>query len=291
MRNWVERYIAGETETVWAEMMAFGPAIRMAEVYGEAMNVARETMRRVKVNAVTVRERLRDIGYKFQQSESVILPPKPDVLKRIEQIEIRIGPLPLSLRAFYEVVGSLDFRQSWKQLVNWHRRQGHIDVPEVLCLGEADPIVVHPVEDILDALPTPQKKLYFCFAPDEFHKANYSGGENYHLNLPNPNADAPVSGMYGVEETFVQHLWLCFRHGGFRGPHRERARRRCWMEGRSAHEDLFQAGGGTTRGVTVRWVAWRTGLDRCQSIWGYGGPRRVTRRTRSTPAFQGDGAT
>jgi len=29
--------------------------------------------------------------------------------------------------------------------------------------------------------------------------------------------DAPVSGMYGVEETFVQHLRLCFRHGGFRG--------------------------------------------------------------------------
>jgi len=32
VRNWIERYVAGETETVWAEMVACGPAIRTAEV-------------------------------------------------------------------------------------------------------------------------------------------------------------------------------------------------------------------------------------------------------------------
>ena len=51
-------------------------------------------------------------------------------------------------------------------------------MPGILYRGEADPIVVHPIEEILDELPSAQKTLYFCFAPDEFHKANYSGGEN-----------------------------------------------------------------------------------------------------------------
>src|SRR5262249_56393415 len=84
----------------------------------------------------------------------------------------------------------------------------------------------------LDEVRSAATSLYFCFAPDEFHKANYSGGENYHLNLPNPNADAPVLGMYGVNETFVQHLRLCFRHGGFRG-HIE-----CEPGGSAAHGDV-----------------------------------------------------
>src|SRR5262249_14215440 len=101
-------------------------------------------------------------------------------------------------------------------LVNCYQREGH-SVPEVLYLGEADPLVVHPIDEIADELTTKPPTLYFCFAPDEFHKANYSGGENYHLNLPDPSADAPVIGMYGVEETFVEHLRLSFRWGGFRG--------------------------------------------------------------------------
>lgn len=217
MATWLERYKSGETELVWAEMRARGAAVREGALFEDAMAVARETMRRVRSNAETVHGRLRDIGYAFEQPAGALVTPGPHIMDDVLEVETTLGPLPLSLRVFYEIVGAIDFRQSFKQLVNFYAREGRTDVPEVLFLGEADPLVVHPIQEIVDELVAKPKKLSFCFAPDEFHKANYSGGENYHLNLPDPAADAPVLGMYGVDETFVQHLRLCFRFGGFRG--------------------------------------------------------------------------
>jgi hypothetical protein len=215
--SWLARYNSGDTERVWAEMLARGAAIREGALFEDAMAVARETMRRVRWNTVTVHGRLRDLGYAFEQPERATVSPGFGVVVAIREIETTLGPLPLSLRAFYEIVGAIDFRQSFKQLVNFYEREERTDVPEVLFLGEADPLVVHPIEEIIDELTARPKKLHFCFAPDEFHKANYSGGENYHVNLPEPAADAPILGMYGVAETFVEHLRYCFRFGGFRG--------------------------------------------------------------------------
>jgi hypothetical protein len=215
--TWLERYKSGETELVWGEMLARGAAIREGALFEDAMAVARETMRRARANAETIHGRLHDIGYAFEQPAGALVPPGSQITDDVLEVETTLGPLPPSLRAFYEIVGAIDFRQSFKQLVNIHEREGRTDVPEVLFLGEADPLVVHPIQEILDELAAKPKKLYFCFAPDEFHKANYSGGENYHLNLPNLAADAPVLGMYGVDETFVEHLRVCFRFGGFRG--------------------------------------------------------------------------
>jgi hypothetical protein len=59
--------------------------------------------------------------------------------------------------------------------------------------------------------------LYYCFAPDEFHKANYNGGENYHVWLPDPNADFRIIGMYEIDENFVSYVRATLAHGGFRG--------------------------------------------------------------------------
>jgi hypothetical protein len=54
-------------------------------------------------------------------------------------------------------------------------------------------------------------------ALDEFHKANYSGGQNYHVALPEPRADFPIQGMYEIDEFFVPYLRATFAGGGFRG--------------------------------------------------------------------------
>jgi hypothetical protein len=65
--------------------------------------------------------------------------------------------------------------------------------------------------------PTQAQHVEFTFAPDEFHKANYSGGENYHLWLPNPDADFRIEGMYDINEYFIEYLRATFAFGGFRG--------------------------------------------------------------------------
>jgi hypothetical protein len=76
---------------------------------------------------------------------------------------------------------------------------------------------VHPFSSLEERAEKSKGGIYFCFAPDEFHKAGYSGGENYHFELPDTRADVPIVGMYDIEETFVSHLRFCFRGGGFRG--------------------------------------------------------------------------
>lgn len=53
--SYVEHYLAGEHERVWAELVALGEAVRDEPVYSDALAVARETLI----------PRLRDVGYEF----------------------------------------------------------------------------------------------------------------------------------------------------------------------------------------------------------------------------------
>ena len=71
--------------------------------------VARETMRRCRENVEELAERLRSMGYRFRNPDEAFVPPDADVLVQIAEIEERAGPLPLSLCAWYEIVGSVDF--------------------------------------------------------------------------------------------------------------------------------------------------------------------------------------
>lgn len=74
-----------------------------------------------------------------------------------------------------------------------------------------------PLHELHVAAETATGRLYFCFAPDEFHKAGYSGGENYHVWLPNADADFRIEGMYDIDEYFVAYLRASCASGGFRG--------------------------------------------------------------------------
>jgi len=212
----LQRYLSGEREAVWADLVALGPRVREPDLFPQALEVARETMRRVRVNIEKVRAALSRAGYEFEFLKNVYVPPAADIQTRIAEVEARRGPLPLSLRAFYEVVGSVDFRQSKRQLVPHSKRKGMSTTP-LQQLGEYDPLLVFPFTELEKEAAVGSGRIYFCFAPDEFHKANYSGGENYHLWLPDPCADAPIVGMYGIEETFLTHLRTTVSCGGFRG--------------------------------------------------------------------------
>jgi hypothetical protein len=51
---YLERYLVGEHEQVWAELVALGEAVRDEPVYSDALVVARETMRRARWNIETL---------------------------------------------------------------------------------------------------------------------------------------------------------------------------------------------------------------------------------------------
>jgi hypothetical protein len=221
--NWLQRYRSGDREEVWTELVALGSSVRNADVVNEAAAVARETMARARENVEELHKRLQKLGYEFQYPDQVYIPPTAEGRRRLDQLESRIGPMPLSLRAFYEVVGTVDFTQSWTQLVQYNRPERKSS-PELLYLGEYDPLVVGP----LDEKPEPGSESgHYFLAADEFHKANYSGGESYQVVLPDPRADFPISGMYGVDEFLVPYLRATFVGGGFRGRIRAVSEDRC----------------------------------------------------------------
>src|SRR5512135_903168 len=123
--NYLERYHNGEYEQVWNELQALGPDVRQEPHYSPALAVAAETMSRVQRNCQLIVSRLRSIGYIFgiypdgsrgYYTQGPLVPPSARTHSDCADLEARAGPIPLSLTAFWQQVGSVDFvglRRSW----------------------------------------------------------------------------------------------------------------------------------------------------------------------------------
>lgn len=135
MATWLERYRKGEHEQVWAEMMVAGEHIRREPLYSDALAVARETMSRARENIALLRTRLERIGYRFAYPDEAVRPPRSDVQRCIEELERRVGPMPLALRAWYEIVGSVNF-------IGYHPKWNNT--------AYSDPLVVDPIDMALE---------------------------------------------------------------------------------------------------------------------------------------------
>lgn len=214
--NYLERYRNGECEQVWNDLQALGPAVRQEPHSSLAQAVATETMRRVRRNCERLIARLRTLGYVFgtfpdgsRRSYKVepLTPPSKAMSANLAELEAEAGPLPLSLTAFWQEVGAIDF-------VGMHPTW-----PAGL-----DPLVVDPPEGALSFLfdeedegenESPGK--FAGLAPDDLHKDNVSGGDPYGVRLPNPSADFLfVYERHGL--LFVPYLRLAIlRWGGFPG--------------------------------------------------------------------------
>jgi len=194
-----ERYQRGDRAAVWAELVAMGPNVRRSDVLSDAVAVARETMRRARANLETIHARLLSSGYVFEKPESALTRPAADVLERIAEVEAEVGPLPLSLCAWYEVVGSVNFIGTHPE---WDEDE------------YSDPLYVQPPE--YDDEEWARGEYFVRIAPDYYHKADVSGGEAYSIVLPDAAADSPLKyEWHGT--TFVDYLRICFRWGGFPG--------------------------------------------------------------------------
>ena len=110
------RYRAGEHGGVWRELTALGASVREPVLIKDAWAVAEETMTRVATNIDYIVERLLNCSYQFDvyldgTAPSVTLPvrrrPDSALLADVVDLEQRVGPIPLSLRAFWQVVGTV----------------------------------------------------------------------------------------------------------------------------------------------------------------------------------------
>lgn len=110
-----------------------------------------------------------------------LVQPGRDTAKQIRKLEKKLRILPISLRAFYEVVGSVDLTGQHVMLTP----RGSSISP--------DPLFVFSVEDALadaECLEADEDGHYVFIAPDDIHKAGESGGEPYQIAVPDERADS-----------------------------------------------------------------------------------------------------
>ncbi len=154
--------------------------------------------------------RLHNLGYTFQDYDEVFPGPEEGTEAAIERLEREVGVLPLAIKFFWRVVGSVNF-------MGEHPGWGGCDYP--------DPLIVYPPSAALEELEfyIPDRELrlkndepyIIPIAPDDYHKANVSGGMWYNLSVP--AADDPPLNDERHEMTFVSYLEFTIGWGGFPG--------------------------------------------------------------------------
>jgi hypothetical protein len=213
--TYLERYLNGEHEQVWDDLCALGSAVGHEPYAADALAVAIETMRRVQRNCARIVVRLQALGYIFgiypdgtqgYYTDGPLVAPNDTTRSDYTTLHAQLGPIPLSLTAFWQEVGAVDLvgrHPAWPQVV--------------------DPLVVYAPEAALvdldewDEEQTASRQITVALAPDDLHKANISGGEPYSVALPNASADFVV--LYERHKlSFVPYLRLALlKWGGFPG--------------------------------------------------------------------------
>lgn len=216
--DYLKRYKDGECKAVWSELVQLGDAVMGEPLRTEALEVARETMSRARRNIEKIVNRLEGLGYRFGNEPSDPLPAKDarvfmgapaNASQLINQLEEELrGPLPLSLRAFYEQVGSVSLIGSHELLNPPYRGQ-----------DLADPLLLFGIEDLieqLDEIPPEEREdeAELTIAPDDLTKADVSGSF-YYVYLPFAAADFAFN--HFRDGGFVDYLRLTFKWGGFPG--------------------------------------------------------------------------
>jgi hypothetical protein len=219
----LNRYLAGEHKEVWNDLNSLGEEA-LGEHAADALAVAYETMHRVEANIRTIAERLRALGYRFvypgsggglfglrkPQEHLPHVPPPANVRALLTELEDTAGgPMPLSLRAFFEIVGEINFNG---------------DHPSIAPTGShitPDPLMFCSAEEALEMIGSIDRDdgdpLIIEFAPDALHKANISGGGPYYMEVPHLAADGLVRDA-PQEVTLVEYLRTAILGwGGFPG--------------------------------------------------------------------------
>ncbi len=244
--NYLERYLAGEYESVWAELQGIGAAVHEEPLYSVALAVARETMRCARRNIETLIPRLEAIGFRFgydwleedeldfaEHQPPIFAPPGEDIQERIAELESLAGVLPLSLRAWYETVGAVNLvgmlPETWGNLeldpLQVFSIEDHIEMVryELTSAGEVpdELVATDDAREKDEGFQTYNRlrqegKRFLMIAPDHWFKYNISGSGSYEIAVPDPAADARLF-LEWHHTTFVNYLRICFRWGGLPG--------------------------------------------------------------------------
>lgn len=150
-------------------------------------------------------ERLATAGYVFQYPDEAFPGPEADAVRAITRIEHEAGEVPLALKLFWLHVGSVN-------LCGAHPAWAGCEYP--------DPLVVYPpsvaLADLDDFREEPEGLFLIPIAPDDFHKADVSGGMYYNVSVPSVGDDPPLNDERH-EVSFLTYLKIALASAGFPG--------------------------------------------------------------------------
>jgi hypothetical protein len=155
--------------------------------------------------------------------------PGIEAQQHLAELDHLVGTFPLSLRTWYEFVGTVDFvgtlPQAWKPPLSQLDEQGpvargHFPGGE-FHLPPFDPLFVQPLEQVLNyargSIKDKKQVLgSLPIAPDSYGKYWTSGSGPYRVIVPNAAVDGELLGEWH-QTTFVNYLRICFRWAGLPG--------------------------------------------------------------------------
>lgn len=214
MGTYFERYKSGEYQAVWLELVDLGEGVFESSVYDDAWAVSQITTERMLENLNRLHLRLNDIGYQLGSSEDVFDQPNPTAVEMLEEL---VGPVPPSLKAFFLMIGGVDFiRGKYPGLTIFPDDDASTAGNVIL----SDPLLICPLN--LDELTYyrdnrgDDEPIVLDISDDILCKANISGGQAPFIELPDKTADPLVQvTMFG--NRFVDYMRVNVEWGGFPG--------------------------------------------------------------------------
>ncbi|UOE47258.1 hypothetical protein MTO98_22905 [Mucilaginibacter sp. SMC90] len=225
--KFIERYLSGEGGTsVYEDIYGLKEKAFQSEHFDDVYAVLTETFKRVTFNLNVIYQELNNINYVFKtvftsNSDKPLVLPLPNTDNLISELEDSVadfGKIPLSLKLFYQIVGTCNFAWDYE------------NQPNLLWEG-ADPIQIASLDDLVDYVTTDEWKEYISdsleydedeipaleLAADYLHKDNISGGPAYSLEI---TKDETIDGLFlneCNETTFINYLRICIENCGFPG--------------------------------------------------------------------------
>ncbi len=220
--TFLERYQNGETTEVYKDIDNLGPLAFSENHFVDVEAVVTETMKRVSHNLAAIYDELEKINYNFNRNiqhsfQAPLNKPNANVDKLLTQLEKIVSPfgyIPLSLKSFYQIVGSCNFAWNYEtnKIIPWR------------C---SDPIQIVPLEELMKELSTDwwaeemaeqQDDLgaaYLELSADYLHKDNISGGPAYAAEITRtPSIDSKFLNEEH-QTTFINYLRIVFDNCGF----------------------------------------------------------------------------
>jgi hypothetical protein len=222
-----DRYINGEDgRAVYTDIHSLGKDAFTVAHFEDIQNVLIETFNRVAFNLNVIFSELKKLNYAFKSEfqcnlDRPLLAPLPNTHKLLIELEEAVkdfGYIPLSLRLFYEIVGSVDFGWDYE------------NKPELLW-SCADPLQINSLDDLVsyvadgdwatymeEGLDTGDSlDAYLEVAADYLHKDNISGGPPYSIQITREPSIDSLFLNEGNETTFIGYLRICMENCGFPG--------------------------------------------------------------------------